>query len=669
MLYIDFSSSITELMRGSGFLMLIIWLIIVVLSVMMALDSGAGAMKIVGMCLVAVVIFVAVIWLLIQLSRRDTFIENRALAQVTQATNTLRQIKTDQIVPIVSQFFASGRQSVVQGDMTKFRVFWQPSVRDYQATFVNGAPPSRWTIEDVACIDRDSRVPLDALDSAPTSAIMSDPPNPRDCNLSIDDGMYAFERSALVLDCWTSAAGAKNQIWLHAKRDSIATKALMLMRPSLLRVGGIGFRLYVVDYGSRDGLDYDSGAAGEFAMLRLRAADAWDHLSGASSLPPTERGQHQVISYYVAYKERRPIYAGKTDIELHAATVLVAGGSGSSTMYRRTGAAAHQRLPLLSLNVTQRSGAPNAATVALQNGARRYAFVGGSTATIVTWSRDVVVMCALSPDRVRVKRIHHNVPMCAYNLSGSGEDGMADAHPKLQFPRTAIPCLVDVWGRMDPSVILASRSERTSEMARNATGLARALFATPDSPPPDSNTLLAFPDNVLLPGKYLISSNRQHTLTLDLNGQLTLRRGRTVRWSSKTPNMARPGPGKLTLDKGTGVLTLKDSRGGDYWYSAVRQLSDHLSPPFRLVLTDEGEIEVRGADARVYWARGSSDESGQQSGYPWFDTCAMASRAYGLANREIIAKSPAPNVTPWVHWRYRGGRDVLHLHWPGVQCE
>jgi len=122
------------------------------------------------------------------------------------------------------------------------------------------------------------------------------------------------------------------------------------------------------------------------------------------------------------------------------------------------------------------------------------------------------------------------------------------------------------------------------------------------------------------------------------------------------------------IDGASGVITLQDARGKTYWRSSLTPLPA-VARPYRMVVSDSGAIEVWGKfGGGAYWTR--SEKNGD-AGYASFDTCELASEAYASANAAAIEASTLGGrvtVTPWIHYRYRGGRD-MGLHWPGAYCE
>jgi hypothetical protein len=214
------------------------------------------------------------------------------------------------------------------------------------------------------------------------------------------------------------------------------------------------------------------------------------------------------------------------------------------------------------------------------------------------------------------------------------------------------------------------------QFAQSGSSLARAMFASPESPDATSDTLLAFPTQALSASDSVRSFNGRFTLKYTISGSLMLLdemlcKNNGIVWSSLTDNISKIPPGIASINGNTGVITLRDKYGQVYWSSTL----DRLVPantfgvtPFRVVVTDQGAIEIRGRDEKVYWERGTRN---QTPGFAFYPTCEQAAAAYAKTNADAIQEATRGGqltVTPWLHYSRYGGRDVMNLYWPGPPC-
>jgi hypothetical protein len=613
--------------------------------------------------------------------RTEQFLDSNDSNNVSASIVSLRRKKTDVLLPAIAPFFCSGSKKSIQLSATSFRVFWQPSVGDLRGEFVTRDPKkSTWTIDDVSCIDRTSKLPARALTQLPPDAELRDAPEAKDCRVYIDDGTYQMQKR--VISTWCEFVPRSNL--LRMKPGDIGTQTLMLLRPCLVRVGGTAHRLYRVDYSmpGTNGAAYDSGSADPYATLRLQDGSRWDE-EGTFAAPGP--GVHPIVCYYLSYDMPRAAFAGNPNKLMHSASAIV---SGFTTDAAPRASSVHgyvqnqkQKRAIMTLAVER-----DVATITTQG--QVFKMPAGLSATVATVTDDCVVAAAISPDRVSVRRFQPLTTRCAFTLADErdSEAPAADTAPALvrklpRFSATCIPNLADLASRIqgvaDSAVTMIGLDVTT--VARTASPLARNMFTTPDPPPPSSNTLEASPHQSLPAGSHITSANGLHALAYTQRGDLVVTPAATVNelaprptWSSKTGAVlakSGAGAGLCALDAFTGVLTLHDARGEVYWRSSNRPLPS-AAQPYRAIISDKGAVEVWGRFGRgAYWTRGG--QGGGDSGYAWFGTCELASDAYGEENADAIEEATLGgriSVTPWMHYDNRGGRDVLGLHWPGPPC-
>jgi hypothetical protein len=659
--------------------------------------SGAvsPASSIAFIAVVVVFISAMLMWQGTLISTRDAFAVEivddpaRAMRHLNDATLELRMRKTDVLLPAIASFFCSGSPRLTRLAATSFRVFWQPSAADMNVQFVKGAKATPWTIDDVACSDRVSKLPFDALAYPQVDAVVRDAANPADCQVYIDDGVYVLNKTALSL--WTEVIGGSV---LRMRRGDVGTQTLMLLRPCLLRIGGSMTRLFTVKYDAPgyDGLEYDSAdKSNDFATLRIRDASKWDDMG---SFEPPAAGVANVVCYYMTYQKPRAALQGDPTSLVYTATTAVAGGytpnsEGMSEPHVATVRQAGRDAVVLELSAYR-----DTATVTA--GGKTFRMPAGDRATIATYTSDCVIAAAVFRDRVVVRRFLPLATECAYfpirdsPTTGTGGNVINDIISFGNMRSTSIPNLADfatrVRGGLESGMAESARSEATS-LASNASSIARLLLSTPDAPLPTSNTLLPYPDQCLPVGSHITSANGKFVVAYNHDGSLGVQAKTrdacaecpataktdafAYTWSSQTAKVvsrAALSPGMARIDGASGVITLQDSRGKTYWRSSLTPLPA-VARPYRMVVSDSGAIEVWGKfGGGAYWTR---SENNGNSGYASFDTCELASDAYASANAAAIEASTLGGrvtVTPWQHYRYRGGRDI-GLHWPGAYCE
>lgn len=523
---------------------------------------------------------------------------------VMESTKILRTKKTDAMVPAIAQFFSSGAPAVYKSDISTYGVFWQPSAGDYQSTFVRGAGGSKWSIDDITCIDRVSKLPMRII-ASPIDSIMSEAPSPNNCRVFIDGNVYVAHRNAILARCKVAQSGPWNML-LHLERDNLATRNIMLLRPFFVRVGGMGGQLFRVVYGHGDGMDYDSAASSEFATLKLQTAPQWDNLEGSGAYgPPKSLGVHAVICYYMSYQMPRAGLAG-TSNDIKACSLVVPGTGGVSRMVGRV-YDARRRVYVRKLLMEMRvSTSPQAVTNIRLMGARSTYSVPAGNFTVATYTRDCLIIASISENRTIVKRFHNLPVPCKYRLVHRSH-ALQHAHGGVAFPKTSIPNFAVVSGRLQSGGMSSTVDRKVIESATNASPLAKSLFATPDAPDPASDTLLAFPRQALPPGARITSRNEKFFLAYEHAGSLVLRSAincdDNILWSSKTDHATTSSAGMCRLDPASGVITLQDKRGQVYWRSSPRALPGKDTfghAPFRLTLTDRGFVETRGANDKMY---------------------------------------------------------------------
>ncbi|KAG1657905.1 hypothetical protein FOA52_005826 [Chlamydomonas sp. UWO 241] len=678
----------------------------VVVAVVLSLVEGRPTVSngIATLVIAAIVLITLTAWFHFSLATEQFLTSD--IKVIDASIVSLRRRKTDVLLPAIAPFFCSGSRTSAGLASTTFRVFWQPSAGDLRGEFVTGTRSSAaWTIDDVACIDRTTKLPARALTQLSPDSVLRDATNPKDCHVFIDDGTYRMQKCVLSMWC-EFIPGSK---LLRLKPGDIGTRTLMLLRPCLIRIGGSANRLYRIDYTmpGTNGASYDSkplGAASDPASdplvtLRLESGAQWD--SDGMFAPPQE-GVHPIVCYYLAYEMPRAVFAGNMQKLIHSATVLVGGYteaaaaprvstvygnvtvSGNVTGSTDTGATA--KVPIITIEVDR-----DVATITVQGG-DVFRMPAGQSATVATVTDDCVVAAAISPDGVSVRRFQPLNTRCAYTLS-QPRDSTApapDTAPALvrklpRFASTCIPNLADlasrITGVVDSAIAMLGLDVKT--MARSSSPLAKQMFMIPDPPPPTSNELKAH--QALPPGAHITSKNGKYLLEYTREGNLVVSDVSNVSpvsslftasddtpiWTSATGRvLARSGGGAgvCRLAATTGVLTLQDARGTVYWRSSIAPLPP-AAQPYRAVISDQGAVEVWGRfGGGAYWKRDSVGDRG----YAWFETCELASDAYGEANATEIQKSTLGgriSVTPWMHYDNRGGRDVLGLHWPGPPCE
>lgn len=660
--------------------------------------SGAvsPASSVAFIAVVVVFISAMLMWQGTRISTRDAFAAGivddpaRAMRHLNAATLELRMRKTDVLLPAIASFFCSGSPRLTRLAATSFRVFWQPSVADMNAQFVEGAARTPWTIDDVACSDRVSKLPFDALAHPHVDAVVRDAANPADCQVYIDDGVYVLNKTALSM--WAEVIGGGSI--LRMRRAAVGTQTLMLLRPCLLRIGGSMTRLFTVQYDAPgfDGMEYDSAdTSQQFATLRIRDASRWDDMG---SFDPPAAGVSNVVCYYMTYQKPRAALQGDPTSLVYAATTAVAGGytpnsEGLREPHVATVRQAGRETPVLELSAFR-----DTATVTA--GGKTFRMPAGDRATIATYTSDCVIAAAVFRDRVVVRRFLPLSTECAYfpirtgTGTGPGTGTANDAITAGNMRSTAIPNLADfatrVRGGLESGMAESARSEAVS-LANNASSVARLLLSTPAAPLPTSNTLLPYPEQCLPVGSRITSANGKFVVGYNHDGSLGVQaktRGACAEcpataktdavaysWSSQTAKVvsrAALTPGMARIDGASGVITLQDARGKTYWRSSLTPLPA-VARPYRMVVSDSGAIEVWGKfGGGAYWTR---SENNGDAGYASFDTCELASEAYASANAAAIQASTLGGrvtVTPWIHYRYRGGRD-MGLHWPGAYCE
>lgn len=662
-LNMDLSSASTELVRSSGVKMLIVWIALVVVISTIVLSWGSKMSIAAGVFLGVVALFAIFAWT----SARSVVDGFGPLDQVSDSVLEIKKKKTDPMLPAIIQYFSSGAGSYVISEQ-EFSVFWHPSTKDYQEAYLGPSGAlSQWKIDDITCTDRTSRLSFNAVERSQIDAIISDSPNSEDCRVYIDDCVYSANRIALNLKCAVKTTELRELV-LEMHSEDIAAQTLVMLRPFFVRVGGNAHQLFRVKYeeSSFDSADMEAVVV----QVRLEKDARWDGISAATLESPTEMGMHTVICYYLNYLMPRAIFAGDATHVLHSATVVATGATGAAEMSGKLTSLPNSVTKLLGVSVRLQENMEPLATVDIPDGPgrrRSFSAPGGLTATIACYTRDLLLVCAISPKRVVLHR-YQNVPQLAYKLSRT-LDAFEAAHQALPFTRTAIPNFADAAGRLLPGSVVSNLQTKLSDVANNATDISKALFAVPESPSPISDTLMTFPDQALQPGDKITSGDKRFTLTYEHNGELVLRSGMRMIWSSLTGNISLYRPGSCRLDK-SGILSLRDQNGRVYWYSSPKPLTSQMRQPLRLVVTNRGSIEVRDSiDKFAHWIR---SESTPHSGYAWFSTCEQASAAYALANAAAISTASMGGqveMTPWIHWRYHGGRDVMRLHWPGPECE
>jgi len=710
----DLHSSITELARGSAVVMLFTLTLILSVTVMFtrSVYSGSGApsgshVSSIAFVAVAVVFISAVVlWQCTRISTRDAFIayddlglegDRRAMRNLNAATLELRMRKTDVMLPAIASFFCSGSPRLTELSATTFRVFWQPSASDMSGQFLKGGEYTPWTIDDVSCSDRVSKLPMDAMAHPEVDAVVRDAANPVDCRVFIDDGVYVCNKAALSM--WAEVV---NSSVLRLKTAHVGTQTLMLLRPCLVRVGGATTRLFRVEYGApgHDGNAFDSADASKtHVTLRLSDASRWDD---RGSFDPPSAGTTTVVCYYLSYQMPRAALQGHMSVKMHAATAVVAGGH---TPTRDTGGldkvhvsdvmgidgwSSPVSVPVLTLTAYR-----DIATVTA--GGQTFRMPAGSRATIATYTADAIVAAAVFDDRVVLRRFQPLRRECNYipvNNGGvprtnSGISGISDIS---SITTSAIPNLADFATRvrgLGGNVVASVQLGALALASAGASDAARLLLSVPDAPPTTSNTLLAYPKQCLPAGRHITSANGKFVVAYNRDGSLGVQKKTPdtncagtggsgsapsdfdYTWSSQTAKVvskAALAPGLARIDAASGVITLQDARGTTYWRSSLTPLPADARP-YRMVASDTGSIEVWGAfGGGPYWTRSGGNGN---AGYALFDTCELASAAYADANAAAILASTLGGrvtVTPWIHYRYRGGRD-MGLHWPGAHCE
>jgi hypothetical protein len=205
---------------------------------------------------------------------------------------------------------------------------------------------------------------------------------------------------------------------------------------------------------------------------------------------------------------------------------------------------------------------------------------------------------------------------------------------------------------------LADIASRNGFLSAEATAVGRVARRT------DSDVMLS--NQPLLPGEQLISVNRQYVAVLHGDCNLVVYQAgppRSPVWASGTRMPGNATPGSLTVGVDDGVLRLADTTGAVYWQSG--KVSAQMGAPFRLVLTNTGELQVQGpaGAAAPVW----SSKSGPNSkGFPSMRTCEQAAAAYKVLRATSMAAPQHAGMSPWQHFMAVG--KLQGWDWPGPSC-